>query len=553
MRAIPRVRRVRSTEECHLDVSHDLTPSLTTSVAHGSKLRKGRLQLPFSPLVTAHNMVQAVGASSVHGMISHDNGSSSELACTSIEGDTTEQPRLLEEENVVVATISVRASQHITMHVYGQLTVFRSFQPSSRPASLCIGPEGLHDPTLPPLPSEEPDCSASVDRSESHVMASRSDTPIRKRVLFIDIPKTKDNGLTMVAHDEEPSGPFGHRLRALRRKKPVDVLQSSPTGTIAPEAIAISLNVHSSQPKSILKPTVDTSLNVRGVSQQTSTASDSTDSPVTPTEHLGVLPNSPIDKPILPRPVRIGHPTRPYYSAIRKNGISPTTLSRSTTDSPPPAPFPSRRQSLTPSTTAPPLLTIEASRRLSMSTMFYSNAYSPPATNGFSVFSLPDDDDLTDDHEIGGALVGLPPTPAPGARFSFSLPRRTKGMRRFSHGEQHAHAHTVSYARGAGVGHGYRGSGVGFSMSGQTELRMALAEGAASIGITEDGFRFSATTPPPNENGAGDTGLDSPGSVRSMRDLDNASQHGFMGRVRKLRKGLRDMLTTTTTTMTTQG
>ncbi len=151
--------------------------------------------------------------------------------------------------------------------------------------------------------------------------------------------------------------------------------------------------------------------------------------------------------------------------------------------------------------------------------------------NALSVFALPDDEDpsaATTDADT----PALPPTPAPGAtRFSFSLPRRAK---RLSHGEPHAH--TVSYARSAG--RGYRGSGVGFSMSGQTELRMALAEDAASAGITEDGFRFSATPVAPPVSDVGDKR----DREAVGREDDAASEGSFMGRVRRLRRGLKDML-----------
>ena len=167
--------------------------------------------------------------------------------------------------------------------------------------------------------------------------------------------------------------------------------------------------------------------------------------------------------------------------------------------------------------------------------MFYSPGYSQPAVNALSVFALPDDEDTGTAPDAD--MPVLPPTPAPGAtRFSLSLPRRAK---RLSHGEQEPHAHTVSYARSS-AGRGYRGSGVGFSMSGQTELRMALAEDAASAGVTEDGFRFSATPTPvvPLVSDVG--GTRDRGAVG--REVDAASEGSFMGRVRRLRRGLKDML-----------
>jgi len=75
-------------------------------------------------------------------------------------------------------------------------------------------------------------------------------------------------------------------------------------------------------------------------------------------------------------------------------------------------------------------------------------------------------------------------------------------------------------------------------MSGETELKMALAasspSGTATLGrSTRDGFRFRETAiPSENINRPND-------HVHTRR---GGSRGGFMGRVKKLRKGLKEML-----------
>jgi hypothetical protein len=107
---------------------------------------------------------------------------------------------------------------------------------------------------------------------------------------------------------------------------------------------------------------------------------------------------------------------------------------------------------------------------------------------------------------------------------------------------------------------------MGFSMSGETELRMALAAGAAETGVAEDGFRFRETVMPlaaANSSLAapGNTGGDGDvfGRGRTTNSKDSARKghrsESFMGRLRRLRKGFKEMLvmnnTPTPTTPTT--
>ena len=187
----------------------------------------------------------------------------------------------------------------------------------------------------------------------------------------------------------------------------------------------------------------------------------------------------------------------------------------------------------------------------------------------FSAFSITDADNDTPHHDDNHAkyendeedeeLPILPPTPAP-SRFSFSLPRDVHRVARKvaaklpSSSHPHSHSDSLSNARSKA-----RGSGMGFSMSGETELRMALAADAASAGVAEDGFRFRETVVPlATANSSQATpgeGEDVFGRGRST-NLKNSARKGhrsesFMGRVRRLRKGLKEMLNSSTPTPTT--
>ncbi|KAF5327624.1 hypothetical protein D9619_004637 [Psilocybe cf. subviscida] len=280
-------------------------------------------------------------------------------------------------------------------------------------------------------------------------------------------------------------------------------------------------------------------------------------------------------------PVRIGHPSRPYYSAIRgPHGISPPPSRPTSTDG-----LPQRRarplslsQIVTGSTPLggePGIDTSDSSvdnsrtraisagrhhQAMSMSTSSPASA-APPK---YSAFSIPSDSDLEDEYDDDNAARAQPPTPSHGRLF-FSLAARsrrrhqrvsfTPSSKRASGGVDgtdavtamaHGHAHaafTQSLSRAGGKR--YRGSsgGMGFSLSGHTELRMALAEGAASAGIADHAFKFRETGPPPppvDSDGAG------PGAHVEARNIGSGHgdthPKGFMNRVRKIRNNLKDML-----------
>ena len=235
-------------------------------------------------------------------------------------------------------------------------------------------------------------------------------TPLRhkssRKLLFIDVPdmKTSEDELITITGDDTSPSTLQQRLRTIRRKKHLNVLQTSSPAAVAPEAIPISLTLRPSASKASLKATTP-----RTLSQQLSIVTDSSDSPMTPSiipelSTPSTSPEDPSESPTSTRSVRLGHPSRPYYSAIRKGGISPSSSRPTSGMSSRP---PSRRQS-TPSATSPLPAT---SRRLSMSTMFYSPGYSQPAVNALSVFALPDDEDTGTAPDADTPV--LPPTRGP--------------------------------------------------------------------------------------------------------------------------------------------
>lgn len=246
-------------------------------------------------------------------------------------------------------------------------------------------------------------------------------------------------------------------------------------------------------------------------------------------------------------PLRLGHPNRPYYTAIRKNGVSPSASRSRPQSQPPPSSFhPGFDSTPTPMTGLPMTSTTvtNASRHLSMSAM-------SPSPTAFS--ALYDGGDGDDDDDNNGDLE-IPSEPTNSARLSLSSNRSS--YNNHTH-QNHTHHHAQSLSRGKGIiGNGNRSSaGIGFSMSGETELRMALASssspsgGVATFGRTTDGgFRFRETVIP-SENHMG-----SPNNDSKVDSCSRTRDGGFMGRVKKLRKGLKEMLmnknTTTATTAT---
>ena len=326
---------------------------------------------------------------------------------------------------------------------------------------------------------------------------------------------------------------FSHSTnpRTLRRKNHLHVMPFAPD-LDAPEPIAISLTLHpptsshlNKKPSPKLTDYITPSHpHTRAHSHSHSvTASDSSDIGVTPP----MTPTHPRSPPssVPPKnavrigsssaessPVRLGHPSRPYYTAIRKNGISPTPSRSRPQSQPPPSSFNSGSD-LTPAV-APPVSTTmtNASRHLSMSVM-------PPSPPAFSALH-----DARDNINGNNKDFEVHSGPTNSARLSLS-----------SSIQSHAHhAQSISRATKGSVTH--PSSSIGFSMSGETELRMALAasspSGSATLGrSTRDGFRFRETVIPSETNNR-------PPNDDVLQTRKGASRDGFMGRVKKLRKGL---------------
>lgn len=337
-----------------------------------------------------------------------------------------------------------------------------------------------------------------------------------------------------LSHDHEltppPIRPAHPIFRPLRRKNHLHVMPCPPDAD-APEPIAISLTLHRSSPSSSshLGKKISQRLthsHTRAHSHpQSSVASVSSGSgvtkPLTPTHQR----SSPPPK-VRPEssPVPLGHPSRPYYTAIRKNGISQPTPSRSRPQSqPPPSSF-HLGFDLTPVETT----MASSSRHLSMSAML-------PIPPAFSALYDGDDDQV---NENNGDYVEVHSGPTNSARLSLSSsPNRVSYN---NHTPTHGHnGQSPSKATG-GIISNNRLNGVGFSMSGETELRMALAASspssaaATTFGRTQGGFRFRKTAIPSETV-----------KKSNNNDLDTryvGSRDSFMGRVKKLRKGLKEML-----------
>ena len=317
-----------------------------------------------------------------------------------------------------------------------------------------------------------------------------------------------------------PHPPKHQHLRPLRRKNNF-IIPCAPDPD-ASEPIAISLTLHHSSPPSSSHVSKKASQRLRqhshtrAHSHPQSISSDS--DPITPVTSTNQRPPpSSFPPPKTSSPVRLGHPSRPYYTAIRKN-LSPPTSPRS------------RPQSAEASVTSTAIMT-NAPRHLSMSAM-------PPASS-----TLDDDGDF----EVHSG-------PTNSARLSLTsvLHRQSYDSRTQTHTRN---AQSLSRAANGIISN--RTIGFGCSMSGETELRMALAASSPSsvatttttfgrTPTTEDEFRFRETVVPSQDMNNNDINIQSSSSTNTGTDYLHTrhvgSRDSFMGRVKKLRKGLKEML-----------
>ena len=318
-----------------------------------------------------------------------------------------------------------------------------------------------------------------------------------------------------------PHSPKHQHFRPLRRKNHLHIMPCAPDPDTS-EPIAISLTLHHSSPPTSSHVGKKSSQRLRhshtrAHSHPQSISSDSGDpvTPVSPTYQRSPPPTSfPPPKTRSTSPVRLGHPNRPYYTAIRKN-ISPPTPSRS------------RPQSAAAPMTSTATMT-SASRHLSMSAM------PPPAL------------DVNDDNSDFEVHSG--PTNSARLSLSSSHHRQSYDNRTQTHTRN---AQSLSRAANGIISN--RSNGFGFSMSGETELRMALAASSPSgVGTTfgrtpttEDGFRFRETAIPSQNMNNNNKNIQSSSTNTGTDYLHTGhvgSRDSFMGRVKKLRKGLKEML-----------
>jgi hypothetical protein len=336
-----------------------------------------------------------------------------------------------------------------------------------------------------------------------------------------NVSRRYDNELTPTP----VKSPKHQHFRPLRRKNHLHVMPCAPNPDTS-EPIAISLTLHHSSPPTSSQVSRKSSQRLshshsRSHSHPQSISSDFGDpvTPVSPTYQRSPPPTSFPPKTRTSSPVRLGHPTRPYYTAIRKN-ISPPTPSRSRPQS-----------AVTPMTSSATMT--NASRHLSMSAV-------PPSA--FSAFNNDDNGDF----EVHSG-------PSNSARLSLSS----------SHHRQSYDSRTQTHTRNAQslsrAAHGMisnRPNGFGFSMSGETELRMALAASSPSgqgVATTttfgrrptsDDGFRFREMAIPSQDmNNNNRKNIQNPSTNTTRTDhYHTPHADSFMGRVKKLRKGLKDML-----------
>ncbi|KAF9550174.1 hypothetical protein CPC08DRAFT_768952 [Agrocybe pediades] len=348
-------------------------------------------------------------------------------------------------------------------------------------------------------------------------------------------------------------------------------------------------------------------------------------------------------------PVRLGHPSRPYYSAIRKNGVSAASAAAAAQSRHQHSSSLSSIKSVRPHSYQPPAsptaegdvsqfkrqqgsmsASTSASRHQSMSAIFSPPSFQLSAMSMELVNSVDDDEDYIGSSSGRSAVDNLnrnsisrssrrllfPPSPAPG-RVSFSflpvIPSSTSDVsphgspemtainatatdtvRRLSSPTRgillpstppaplstttpspelgyrlHVPTQSLSLGRASHVRRGRRPMGnFGFSMSGQTELRMALAalaaeeeEAAAAEGsdktrhVGSGGeFKFRQTVPLPRTDdeeeedyfrrsgGRAGSGLGLGAAAAGAGSRKDSFTFSLMGRVKKLRKGLKEMI-----------
>lgn len=285
--------------------------------------------------------------------------------------------------------------------------------------------------------------------------------------------KTKNK--SPIAHANAPPSAY----RTLRRRKRIPIFRaSSPAATSAPED-PIGVPV---PPRPLSQPFVT-----------------HTHSPhYLPLAFPPLADMSPYmyNQPPTPSAVRIGHPNRPYYSAIRKNVPRPTSPNNG--QSPVASPPSSPSMSIASFASNPVLTSHTSPPNGSHSTGFVLMQHQ-------CFIDVPFDDDDLDD----GAESCIPyPLLRHNAHSSRNF-TATPAPSAFSRSEHPLRLGFTSPVRGTAAIHGC-------SVSGETELRMALARGGGLVAADEGSSHYR------------------------FRDMNH--DHGLMDRVRRLRRGLRELV-----------
>lgn len=366
-------------------------------------------------------------------------------------------------------SVSVRSNHRgLRQQVEGSSSIENPFSPSP-PLFLASGPQ-------------------SVDRSSSYSMDDMTKYTTNSSPIFIDF-KTDDTHAALEVNKMlfiPPSSPVtrGHSSpqRTLRRKKHIPIFRASspPCPSFPSEPISISLATpQRPQSHSDLKFVSPPTYLPLSLPLPASTPMNHTRSHSQPANAIC-------------KPVRLGHPSRPYYSAIRENMSRPTSLVE----------YSHSRSLSSSSITSRPLTILAPSPSLrSASPLPGIFTHLPPSSFLDSPFDE-DEDETSECSRPRLARSSCPPSRTPRA----ASPGMGLGL-----GLGFSFSHTPAKSTLV-PSLGFRS---GFSMSGETELRMALA--MEHGGDDRDGYKF--------------------------RDMGKGHhRHGLMERVKKLRRGLKHLV-----------
>ena len=373
--------------------------------------------------------------------------------------------------------------------------------------------------------------------------------------LFLDFTNNHNNGgrpdSNTHAHEttkktldeEEDTSPIlGSSPRTLRRKRRINIVEQSPqldAPSSAPIEISFDLELKEKEEKDFFQ-SPDQNVKVMPSSPRYPASNELPQTP--PPSSSPILPppssppsSPPTQPPSSPTSIRIGHPNRPYYTAIRKNMSPPA--------SPPSSPPPSRPTSL-----------IGASRPTSL--IGPSSSPSRPTSliigGGGESESFPPSSFHRHHHQrpislcLGGTVPGMF---SPFVIDTNAEEGENASPRSTSTSKNTLPKPKTKKAREEGTDYRERGS-IGFSMSGETELRMALAsiQTAESGGGGAGEFKYretmSVTTTPtattPSSTSTHDHAFlqDS----RSRRRKRGGSMSGVVMRVKAFRKSLKDLI-----------